>query len=123
MKDGHFAITVLPPEDNLQSDVEDNLVEVDEMRFVEGNVMEKNSDNEREEYREELMVTVVPMSEIRSKVTDEDSDDLDDPSDGRPHSPQPQVAVVALATLIKLMLHLHIEDHQCQILVRARWLR
>ena len=32
VKDGHFAITVLPPEDNLQSDVEDNLVEVDELK-------------------------------------------------------------------------------------------
>ena len=62
---------MMPPDNNLESDVEDNLVEVDEMKFIEGNVMETNSDNEREEYREELMVTVVPMSEIRSKVTDE----------------------------------------------------
>ena len=71
-----------------QNDVEDNLGEVDEMRFVEGNVMETNSDNEREEFREEVMVTVVPMSEVRQKVTDEDSDDLDDPSGLSKHLPR-----------------------------------
>ena len=87
VKDGHFAVTVMPPENNLESDVEDNLVEIDEMRFFEGNVMETNSDNEREEYREELMVTVVPMSEVQQKVTDEDSDDLDDPSGLSKHLP------------------------------------
>lgn len=87
MKDGHFAVTMLLPEDNLESDVEDNLVEVDEMKFIEGNVMETNSDNEREEYREELMVTVVPMSEVQQKVTDKDSDNLDDPSGLSKHLP------------------------------------
>ena len=50
------SIEVLGVQNNLESDVENNLVEVDEMRFIEGNVMETNSDNEREEYREELMV-------------------------------------------------------------------
>ena len=54
----------MPPEDNLESDVEDNTV-VDEVKFIEGDVVDTNADSDREEYRkdgEDLMVTVVPRT-------------------------------------------------------------